>query len=129
MSTRVLIICTMIAVGTLACESASSTKPIITPVLDALRIETSTTSALVGDTVVVKAVGTLHLPETPDDAFERDMTALVQWVSSNPEALLPSPDGRARAKDADTVTLTAKTPAGDVDGAGIESDFLGKSAH
>ena len=73
MSTRFLITCALLTFAGLACESASSTKPIITPVLDALRIETSTTNAVVGDTLVVKAVGTLHLPETPDNAFERDI--------------------------------------------------------
>lgn len=100
-----------------------SSRPI--PVLDSLAAEAQPTTVAVGETVVFTATGTLHDESQPEEPFDQDMTALVLWDSSDPDILLVSPDGRATAKAAGTVTVVARTPDdGSVQGAGIESEAI-----
>jgi hypothetical protein len=106
------------------CDNNKSVGKTPVPILDSIAVTAEPTSLLTGETVVFVATGTMHSPATPDQFFERDVTAAVLWESSSPDLLLIGPDGRGVAKGPGTVTIRALTPDGTADGAGISSESI-----
>lgn len=90
-------------------------------VLQAISIETDhpvdpaqpegAAAATSGELVQLRATGHFVNVDEGDEAIEREITAAVTWVSSNPAIAQPASDGAMLVTGSGTVSIVARTPA------------------